>query len=435
MGLIMGALAAATAPAATYNVLREYKARGPVTMTALSIVALDDALALIIYGFASAFARSLAIHESVSLVKAVGFPLLEILGSACVGAVGGYILHRIVLRASDKERILPYTIGIIILVVGFSLFLQIDPILASMVLGTVAANLQSKSPGGREMFDLVKKFSVPIFVLFFVLVGAQLDARILMKTGVLILALVYIISRSIGKVAGATIGGKLSKARETVTKYTGFCLFDQAGVAVGLSIAVYNSFSVLGPEPKAVGLVIINVITATTFLLQLVAPPMIKMGIKKSDEMYRDVTEEDIIQTHKVEDVMDADFLVIRENNNLHQIIDIMKKSDADNFPVVSMGDKFMGITTLGEIRDTFYEEQMDQLILAGDIVREIDTVVYLGQDLKEAMAIFRTRKTDYIPVLENAETRKLVGQLEYKKLMDFITKEVIFRQQELETE
>jgi predicted transcriptional regulator len=161
---------------------------------------------------------------------------------------------------------------------------------------------------------------------------------------------------------------------------------------------------------------------------------MIKIGIKKADEMYRDVTAEDIIETHKVDDVMDSDFLAIKENNNLHQIIEVMKKSDSYNFPIVSMTDKFMGITTLGEIRDTFYEEQMDQLILAGDIVREIDTVVYLGQDLKEAMAIFRTRKTDYIPVLENAETRKLVGQLEYKKLMDFITKEVIFRQQELET-
>lgn len=99
------------------------------------------------------------------------------------------------------------------------------------------------------------------------------------------------------------------------------------------------------------------------------------------------------------------------------------------------MNGKFMGITTLGEIRDTFYEEQMDQLILAGDIVREIDTIVYLGQDLKEAVDIFRAKKVNYIPVLDGKETKKLVGQLEYRRLMDFITKEVLLRQQELEVD
>jgi Mg/Co/Ni transporter MgtE len=162
---------------------------------------------------------------------------------------------------------------------------------------------------------------------------------------------------------------------------------------------------------------------------------MIKFGIKKADEMYRDVTEEDIIETYKVDDVMDGDFLVIKENDNLHQIIEIMKKSDSYNFPIVDLNGKFMGITTLGEIRDTFYEEQMDQLILAGDIVHGVSALAYLGQNLKDVVEVFRTQKVDYIPVLENDETRKLVGQLEYGKLMDFISKEVLFRQQELETE
>ncbi|MFQ5953186.1 MAG: cation:proton antiporter [Candidatus Omnitrophota bacterium] len=435
MGLILGALASATAPAATYNVLKEYKARGPVTMTALSIVALDDALALIIYGFASAFARALIVRESVSFMGTMAIPLFEIICSVVVGILGGYVLHRIVLKTRDKERVLPYTLGIIILVVGFSIFLKIDPILASMVLGAVASNLQSKSSGGQEMFDLIKRFSPPIFILFFVLVGAQLDVTILAKTGVLILALVYIVSRSIGKVAGASIGGRLSKARETVAKYTGFCLFDQAGVAVGLAIAIYHSFSLMGPEARAVGLLVINIITATTFLLQLVAPPMIKLGIKKADEMYRDVTEEDIIEKHKVDDVMNIDFLAIKENNNIHQIVEIMKKSDSYNFSIVGMDGKFMGVTSLGEIRDTFYEEQMDQLILAGDIVRKVDAIAYLGQELKEAIDLFKTKKIGYIPVLENKDSRKLVGQLEYRKVMDFITKEVLLRQQELEAE
>ena len=130
MGLLLGSLASATAPAATYNVLREYKARGPVTMTTLSIVALDDGLALIIFGFASAFARSLISQQDISFITILAVPLFEITASVAVGALGGYILHKIVLKARDKDRILPYTLGIIILVVGAAIFFKIDSILA-----------------------------------------------------------------------------------------------------------------------------------------------------------------------------------------------------------------------------------------------------------------------------------------------------------------
>jgi len=431
LGLILGALASATAPAATYSVMGDYKARGPVTMTTLTIVALDDALALLIYGFAAAFARSIIVQESLTFARVVAMPLFEIAVSIFIGAAAGYVLYRIASKMRERERILPFTLGTIILVVGLSLYFEVNPILASMVLGAVASNLQP--PENQEMFDLIKKFSSPIFILFFVLVGARLDARILLKGGVLVLALVYIISRSFGKVAGAYIGGKISRAKDTVTRYLGFCLFDQAGVAVGLSIAAFHTLSSMGAGPRAAGLLIINIITATTFLLQLIAPAMIKYGIKKADEINRNVTEEDIVETYKIRDVMEEDFFVIKENNNLHQIIEIMKKSISYNFPVIGMDDRFMGIISLGEIRDAFYEEQMDQLVLAGDIVREADTVLYADQELKAAMDIFTKKNIDYIPVLENKENCKLVGQLEYRKLIDLIGKEVLLRQQELE--
>ncbi len=432
MGLILGALASATAPAATYNVIGEYKARGPLTMTTLSIVALDDGVALIIYGFASAFARTFIAHESFSVITTIGYPLLEIAFSAFIGAVSGFVLHKIILRVRDRERILPITFGTIIFVVGLARFFDVDAIFAAMILGAVVSTLQTSEH--QEMFDLIKRFSAPIYVLFFVLVGARLDARIFAKIGVISLAVAYIIARSVGKLSGAYIGGKISKAKETVTKYLGFCLFDQAGVAVGLAIASYNVLSKMGPEAQMAGLLIINIITATTFLLQIIAPPMIKYGVKKADEMYRNVTEEDIIQEYKVRDVMEEDFFLIRENNNLHQIIDIMKKSDGYIFPVIGMDEKFIGVVSLGEIRDTFYEEQMDQLILAEDIYREVDIVVYADQELKDAMDIFKAKNIDYLPVLENNRTKRLVGQLEYKKIKEFISREVILRQQELET-
>lgn len=431
IGLILGALSSATAPAATYSVLGEYKARGPVTMTTLSIVALDDALALLIYGFASVFARSMIVHQATSFVKVVAMPLFQILASVAIGALAGYILHRIVSKIKDRDYILPVALGTILLADGISIFVKVDPILACMVLGAVVSNLQSTEH--REMFDMIKKFSPPIFILFFVLVGARLNASTLMEKGILFLAIAYILSRSVGKVVGAYIGGKLSKADNTVTKYLGFCLFDQAGVAVGLAIATYHTFGSLGEEARLAGLLIMSIITATTFILQLIAPPMIRYGVTKADEVNRNVTEEDIIQMYKVKDTMEEDFFAIRENNNLHQIIDTMKKSDAYIFPVVNMDGDFLGVLSLGEMRDTFYEEQMDNLILAGDIYREADAICYAEQDLSEAMDTFNRKKIGYIPILEKEGSRKLVGQLQYRKITRFIAKEVLRRQRELE--
>ncbi len=431
IGLVLGAIASATAPAATYSVLGEYKARGPVTMTTLSIVALDDALALLLYGFMSVFAKSLIIHETPSFAASMMMPLFHIALSVVIGAASGFVLHKIASRQREREGILSVALGTILFVVGLSIYTKVDPILASMALGVTVSNLQP--PEKREMFDLIKKLSPPVFILFFVLVGARLDARILMKTGVLVLALAYIISRGLGKITGAYIGGKISGAKNTVTKYLGFCLFDQAGVAVGLGIAVFQMFNSLGPEARAAGILVISIVTATTFLLQLVSPAMIKYGIRKADEINRDVTEDDIIAEHKVGDVMEKEFPVLKENDNLHQIMDVMKKSDAYNFPVVALNGDFIGIISLGEIRDTFYEEQMDQLILAEDIVRKVDIVAYVKQELKTVMDIFNTKNIGYIPVLEKEGSCKLVGQLEYRKLGAYIAKEVLFRQQEIE--
>ena len=431
MGLILGALSSATAPAATYSVLGEYKARGPLTLTTLSIVALDDALALILYGFASVFAKSMILHESVSIVKMLAMPLFEIMVSVLLGGVAGVILNFSFVKTKNRENILPLILGTIILIVGLAVFLKVDLILASMVLGIVVVNLQPAQ--NREMFDVIKKFSPPIFILFFVLVGARLDARILVKGGVFILAVAYIASRTIGKMAGAYIGGKISGANTTVTKYLGFCLMDQAGVAVGLSIAAYGTFSVLGEEYKLVGITIISIITATTFLLQLISPPMIKYGIRKADEINRDVTEEDIVEGHKVEDLMNEEFFVIKENYNLAKIIDIMKRTDSYHFPVVNMKEEFMGVISLGEMRDTFNEEQMSLLILAGDMVAEADAIAYAGQELSQVMDIFDSKKIGYIPVLAKEGSKKVVGELKYRQVRDYITKEVLMRQQGLD--
>lgn len=431
MGLLLGSLAAATAPASTYSVLGEYKARGPLTMTTFSVIALDDAVALVLYGFVSVFARSVITREQLTLWSSLGSPLLQIGASVLLGGIAGYLLDRITRKITDREMLLPCAFGMIVLVVGLAIFIKADMILASMLLGAVAANIRPLE--NREIFDVVKKFSSPIFVLFFVLLGARMDTGILFQGSVLVLALVYVLARSSGKMIGAYIGGKLSRAKNTVSKYLGFCLLDQAGVAVGLAIATFHSFTALGPEAHMAGLLVVNIITATTFILELFSPSMIKFAVFRSDEANRNISEKDVIDNYLVSDVMDEDFFVIKENYNLHQIIDIMKESDSYHFCVVGMDGKFVGVISLGEVRDAFYEEQMDDLVLARDLVCKVENTIESNRPLSEAVKIFESNKIDYLPVLLPEDPGRLIGQLNYRYLKDRLTKEVIMRQQELE--
>lgn len=431
VAIMLGALASATAPAATYGILGEYKARGPLTITTLSVIALEDALAIVMFGFASAFARFIILQDQIHILNVLAGPVTQILISILMGGVAVFILKITVSNFQERDILFPLMFGMIILIVGISELLGFEPILASLVLGSLSANLQLSEE--TEAFTTIKKFSMPIFVLFFVLLGAGTDVDVLAQGNVVLIAIAYIIARNSGKVLGAYLGGKLSKAHRSVNKYLGLCLFDQAGVSVGLALATFNMFSELSPAAHAPGLMILNIIIATTIILQFVSPFMIKFALFRSDEAYRNITEDDIIRTYKVKDVMEEDFFVIKENFNLHQIIDIMKKTDSYYFPVVGIDDKFKGLITLGEIRSAFHEEQMDFLVVASDIVTKMEHVVCFDQPLKEAMRIFRTRKTDYIPVLASEEDRRLVGQLTYKSLRDRITKEVLLRQKELE--
>lgn len=278
-GLLFGALSSATAPAATVDVLWEYKAKGPLTSTLLAIVGLDDALALIIYGFASAFALALITHQSPSFVNMLGFPLLKILLSFLIGGFAGSILSFISKRLREKSQLLPISLGIILLVAGFCHQHHLSLILSSMAIGIFLINLAPQA--SKNIFGVIEGFAPPVYILFFVLVGSRLQIGLLPKMG--ILGLFYLIGRSAGKIFGATLGAKISHAYKSVQKYLGITLFSQAGVAIGLAIAVYQEFSHLAGG-KALGVTIINVITATTFVVQIIGPPLVKLAIVKAKE-------------------------------------------------------------------------------------------------------------------------------------------------------
>ena len=281
MALIFGALATATAPAATVDVLWEFKSKGELTSTILAIVGLDDALALIIFGFASAYAKILIGFGSFSLANVLLSPLIEIGGSIALGIVLGLGVGKIAKRARDDKEFLTLFISAIMVCSGIANQLHLSQIMSCMFMGMTLSNLFRRY--SERAVRLLEVSITPIYILFFIMIGAKLKIGLLPTMGWLGLA--YIGARSVGKLSGAYLGARLSHAGDSVRKYLGMSLFSQAGVAVGLSIAVAHDFSRLNTVGQELGTLVINVIAATTFVVQIIGPACVKYSITKADEV------------------------------------------------------------------------------------------------------------------------------------------------------
>ncbi len=279
LALIFGALASATAPAATVDVLWEYKAKGPLTTTLFAVVGIDDGIALIIYGFASAIARSLITSTKMSVQSMVLTPTIAILGAIAVGVTVGFMLSFALKRLSREADKLLATIGAILLVSGLAIQFELSLILTNMVLGVTLINVAKR----REAFSAISRISPPFYLLFFILVGARFQVGMIGQLG--LLGLAYIIFRTIGKSAGAWLGAKISGAPKVVRKYLGLGLLSQAGVAIGLSVETAQTFGDLGLSGANLALLAVNVIAGTTFLFQILGPPLTKVAITKAGEV------------------------------------------------------------------------------------------------------------------------------------------------------
>lgn len=284
VSLILGAVASATAPAATVMVINEYKAAGTLTTTLLAVVGLDDAFALIVYGFASAIAKVFLQKEAVmSFNNVLLKPVLEVFGAVLLGVICGFILVYFMRFMRTRSESFTLAIGGILAVTGLSQMLNISGLLANMALGMIAVNYMLHNR--REIFNIIDTITPPIYAAFFVLAGAWLQIGLIPQLGVL--GILYFISRIIGKVSGASIGGYLSKAPEVVRKYIGYGLLSQVGVAVGLAIMVNREFGggIYGEAGKHLGVIVINVLLATTILTEIIGPIMTKFAISKAGEV------------------------------------------------------------------------------------------------------------------------------------------------------
>lgn len=284
-GLIFGALASATAPAATIDVLQEYKCRGVLTTTILAVVGIDDGIALLIYGFAQPFSRMLYNPESgISALSSMLIPLRELGGSIILGAVFGFIFVRVLKYLHSPGERLTLTLAIVLMATGLSQQWHLSLIMTNMILGLTVGNLAPFQT--RNLDNVISGFSPPVYVLFFALVGARLDVRLLPAMG--LLGLIYIIARAAGKFGGAYLGAVISDADPNVRKYTGLALFSQAGVAIGLAIAASTDFAATGSEGAAFGALVLNTITATTFVVQMIGPSMTRIAVFKAGEAHVD---------------------------------------------------------------------------------------------------------------------------------------------------
>lgn len=270
--LVLGAIAAATAPAATIMVIRQYKAKGPMTETLLSVVAIDDATALFYFSICVAIANSLS-GGSMALSEIVLSPLIEIGGALLVGFLLG-LIFTLPLRFFKKEgNRLALIIGFVFLGVGLSEICGFSSLLFCMSMGAALSNFCSETP---KIMDIADGFTPPLFMLFFVASGAELQLSVLPSIG--LAGIIYVIFRVAGKMAGTSFAAALCKAPAVVRQFLGMALVPQAGVAIGLSLVATTAVPQFGSTIRAI-------VLCATLIYELIGPAVAKFSLTKAGEI------------------------------------------------------------------------------------------------------------------------------------------------------
>lgn len=273
--LILSAVAAATAPAATLMVIRQYKARGPVTSTLLPIVAFDDAVSLIIFSVNFALAKVFIANESITVMTAFIMPLMEIALSLVTGGLLGILLAFVTRFFKSRANRLCLMLVTIFSGVALSQIFHLSSLLTCMMAGAMFTNFRKDS---IKILEGIERWTPPVFMLFFVLSGAHLNLSILPYVGVV--GIGYILFRSLGKYSGAMTGAIVTKSDSNIKKYLGITLLPQAGVAIGLS-------QIVAAEPKlaAIAPQVVTIILCATLIYELIGPVLTKIALTKAGEV------------------------------------------------------------------------------------------------------------------------------------------------------
>ncbi len=280
--IIMGAVASATAPAATLMVVRQYKAKGPVTDVLLPVVALDDAVGLVLFSVSFGIAKAF-IAGQISILSILVEPLLEVILSIALGAIMGYVFTFCERFFHSRSKRLAMSVAFVLVTVAISNFtfsvagihVAFSPLLSCMMLGTIFCNICDFS---EQLMDRLDRWTAPIFILFFVLSGAELDLTVVTDLFIVLIGVVYILSRCVGKYYGAGLSASFVNSEPNIRKYLGITLFPQAGVALGMAIKA-------GALSGGIGVIVANLTLFSVLIYELVGPLLTKMALSKAGEI------------------------------------------------------------------------------------------------------------------------------------------------------
>ena len=278
LALVLGAVSVATAPAAILSLVHELKAKGPFTTTLLGVVALDDAVAIMVYGYVIVWVKELMGGHSSSLLLTFAAPLISIAFSVVIGLVVGFVLIRIIKYAGPRDVLLGFILGAILLTGGLAASFGVSPLLATMVLGFIIGNF-AEHERASEALDVVEKIEEPIFGIFFLLAGAHLNLDIgFLALGV---GLIVLGGRFIGKLMGSKIGARLGGAPLEVRKYLGLALLPSAGVAIGLVLDAKVFIDTVSPM---LGALIVSAVLGKTLINEIITPFLVRYAMIKAGE-------------------------------------------------------------------------------------------------------------------------------------------------------
>lgn len=279
--IVLGAVASATAPAATLMVVRQYKAKGPVTNILLPIVALDDAVGLVLFAVSFGIAKAISLGNA-DIVSVIVEPVLEVVLSLLLGGIMGFVFTFCERFFHSRSKRLAMSVTFVLLTVALSMLefhiggihIAFSSLLVCMMLGTVFCNICDFS---EELMDRLDRWTAPLYILFFVISGAELELSVFKDYMIVLIGIVYIVVRCIGKYFGASLSAKLTKCDPNIVKYLGITLFPQAGVALGMAIKAET----LG-EP---GMIVANITLFSVLIYELVGPFLTKMALQKAGEI------------------------------------------------------------------------------------------------------------------------------------------------------
>lgn len=281
--ILLGAVATATAPAATVAIVQALRAQGPFVDYLYGVVALDDAGCVVVFGVAMAIVSGVMnpVMGSAGVFSVIAFAFLEIVFSVLLGAAIGFLIHILAGKRKSSSEVLIITLGLVFLATGISVSMHLSPLLTNMAVGTMIINL---NPRNHQIFRTLEPLTPPIYALFFVIAGTELQPGIIFNQHILIAGSVYILIRAISKYFGVFAGAAMARCQPKIRNYLGFCMVPQAGVAIGLVLLIQASplGEILSLEKVEM---MVNIVLLSVFINELIGPVLSRFAVVRGNDM------------------------------------------------------------------------------------------------------------------------------------------------------